>query len=259
MFNFLQIHEEIPSVSPDKLFEVAGWPISNSFLMSVLILVLFVLLGIYIKTIWKEMPNKAQSIIEIVYEWMVSLIIQITGDRKKAEAILPLIASLFLFIAVANSLSIVPGISSITYNGLPLFRTPTTDFNTTLGLALGMIVIINLISLRDYGFWGYVGKFVQVKDVVLGFRRGFKDGAMALVNFAIGLLDIISELAKIISLSLRLFGNVYAGEVLVVVLFGAVAYAVPGAWLMLSVLFGLVQAVVFGSLAAAYYAQARKP
>src|SRR3989344_8693257 len=117
MFKFLQIHEEIPSVSPDKLFDIFGWPISNSFLMSVLILVLFIALGIYIKKSWKEMPSKAQSVMEIVYDWMVPLVIQITGDRKKAETILPLIASLFLFIAVANSLGFVPGISSFTYNG----------------------------------------------------------------------------------------------------------------------------------------------
>jgi F-type H+-transporting ATPase subunit a len=82
-----------------------------------------------------------------------------------------------------------------------------------------MIILINIISLYDYGFFGYVNKFIQIKEVISSFRKSIKDGLFAIVNFFIGLLDIISELAKIISLSLRLFGNVYAGEVLVVVIF----------------------------------------
>ncbi len=257
--NPLSIQSEIPDVAPDILFDLYSWPISNSFLLSVLITICFLVFGILIKKILTERAGKVQTFIEIVYEWIVGLIVQITGDRERAETILPLVSSIFLFIAVSNVIGVVPGLSSFTYEGTPLFRTPTTDFNTTFGLALGMIVIINIISIKDYGLFGFIGKFVQLGEVWKGFRGGLGSGLMSLVNFGIGLLDIISELAKIVSLSLRLFGNVYAGEVLVVVIFGAIAYGAPGLWLAVSMFFGLVQAVVFSALVTAYYSQSRKP
>lgn len=72
-------------------------------------------------------------------------------------------------------------------------------------------------------------------------------------------MDIISEIAKVISLSFRLFGNIYAGQVMAVIIMGALAYALPAVWSSLGILFGLVQAIVFGSLVAAYYMIALKP
>lgn len=256
--NFLSLKENIPNVAPDVVFRLWGWPVSNSFLMSFLILVIFFAVGLFIRLTFKERPSKFQAFVEIIYEWLVGLVSQIAGSREKAKAVLPLIASLFFFIALSNTIGLIPGLSSLTYNGVSVFRTPTTDFNTTFSLALGMILIINAISLYDFGLFGYLGKFFQFGAVWQGFRNGLKDGLLALVNFGIGLLDIISELAKVVSLSLRLFGNIYAGEVLIVVLFGAIAYAVPGLWLLVSTFFGLVQAVVFSALVTAYYTQARK-
>jgi F-type H+-transporting ATPase subunit a len=257
--DFLSIKSEIPGVAPEKLFEIWGWPVSNSFLESVLILVIFVALGLYIKFTFKQKASKPQAFIEVFYEWLVGLISQITGDKERAKTVLPLVSSIFLFIALSNIIGIIPGLSSFTYDGASMFRTPTTDFNTTFGLALGMIVIINIMSLYDYGFFGFVGKYIQLGEVWKGFRGGLKSGLFSLVSFGIGLLDIISEFAKIVSLSLRLFGNVYTGEVLIVVIFGALAYVAPGLWSVVSVFFGLVQAVVFSALVTAYYSQARKP
>lgn len=180
------------------------------------------------------------------------------GGEKNAKFILPLSASIFFYIVVSNIISIIPGLTSITYNNISIFRSPTSDFNTTFGLALGMVIIINLISLKDYGFFDYFGKFLQFKSVILGFKKGLKEGLLSVVNFMIGILDVIAEMAKVISLSLRLFGNVYAGEVLIVILFGAVAFLVPTIWMSMSLLFGLVQAIVFSSLVTVYYAGARK-
>ena len=76
---------------------------------------------------------------------------------------------------------------------------------------------------------------------------------MAIIDFLIGLLDIISEFAKVISLSLRLFGNMYAGEILASILLGAFALMVPAPWLAMNLLVAVIQAIVFGSLCAAYY------
>ncbi len=257
--NFLQIKQEIPTVAPEIVFRLADWPISNSFLMSVFVLVLFVLLSFYTSLAVRKPYGYFLAMVETVYEVLISFLRKLSGSERVAKFILPLSASIFMFVALSNIISMVPGLSSITYDGVPIFRTPTSDFNTTFGLALGMIFVINLLSIKDFGLIEYIGKFIQIKNVINGFRSGIKDGVFALINFGIGLLDIISELAKIISLSLRLFGNIYAGEVLIVVLFGALAYIVPSLWMSMSLVFGLVQAIVFSSLITVYYVQSRKP
>lgn len=256
--NFLQIKQSIPDVSPDIIFYIGNWPISNSFLLSFLIFILFCVLALYTNKSLKNKSSKFISLMEIFYENLISFLSKLAGNEKNAKFILPLSASIFFYILVSNLIAILPGLTSITYNGISIFRSPTSDFNTTFGLALGMIIIINIISLKDYGFFSYFGKFFQFKEVFIGFKKGIKEGMLSLVNFGIGLLDIISEFAKIISLSLRLFGNVYAGEVLMVILFGAIAFIVPTIWMSMSLLFGLVQAIVFSSLVTVYYAGARR-
>lgn len=256
--NFFQIKHEIPNIAPDIVFSIYGWPISNSFLMSFFILILFVVLSFYTKFALKKGYGNFLASMEMGYELLISFLRKLSGSERLAKFILPLSASIFMFVTVSNVISVIPGLSSISYDGVSIFRTPTADFNTTFGLALGMIIVINILSMKDFGVLEYIGKFVQIKNVVVAFRSGIKDGLFALISFAIGLLDIISELAKIVSLSLRLFGNIYAGEVLIVVLFGALAYVAPTIWVSMSLLFGLVQAVVFSSLITVYYAQSRK-
>jgi F-type H+-transporting ATPase subunit a len=147
----------------------------------------------------------------------------------------------------------IPGVASVTYGGVSFFRSPTSDFNTTLGLALAMVVLIQGYAFKQLGFFGYVGRFIQIGGIIKGFKEGVGAGFMAIINFLIGLLDIVSEAAKVVSLSLRLFGNIYAGEVLAVIILGALAYVLPATWMALNILFALVQAVVFGALVAAYY------
>lgn len=257
--DFLQIKSEIPSVAPDIVFRVYGWPISNSFLLSFVVTLFFVALCLFANRALKKGYSGFIATMEMIYEGLVSFLMKLGGSERQARFIFPISASIFAFVAVSNIISVIPGLSSISYDGVSVFRTPTADFNTTFGIALGMIVIINVVSFADYGFFEYFSKFFQFKQVIQGFKHSIKDGLFAIINFGIGLLDIISELAKIISLSLRLFGNIYAGEVLIVVLFGALAFVAPTLWMSMSILFGLVQAVVFSSLITVYYAQSRKP
>jgi len=89
--------------------------------------------------------------------------------------------------------------------------------------------------------------------VYLGFRKSVSDGFVACINFFVGILDIIGEVAKIISLALRLFGNMYAGGVLMIILFGTLALIVPALWLAMNIFVGILQAIVFVSLVSAYY------
>lgn len=258
--NFFQIERSISGIQPDVIFRVFGFPFSNTTLFLLLLAVsLFFFSFVFIRK-FKWTPTKAQSLIEILYEGIFGLIHQITGSKKLTENIIPLIGTLIIGIGLSNLIGlIVPGLTSITYDGVSIFRTPTSDFNTTFALAVTCIVITHVISIIDWGFFGHIGKFFQFKEIYLGFRKSPKDGAMAIVGFLIALLDIIGEFAKIISLSLRLFGNMYAGEVLLVIIFGGLAYFLPSLWMTMSLLSGVVQAIVFSSLVTAYYALSAKP
>lgn len=254
--NFFQVKTPQPSVQPEVLFSIGSLPVSNAMVLGVLISATLLVLFFFLKRKYNLLPGKGQSLVEIAVESFLNLIMQITGDRKKAEQLLPLIGTILIFFGISNLITLIPGVASITYNGTALLRTPTNDFNMTFTVALGIIILAQIMSLKTFGFFGHLGKYFKFKEVFVGFRQGIGKGLVSLIDFAVGLLDIISELAKVLSLSLRLFGNMYAGEVLAAVLLGAFAAVIPTVWLAMNVLVGVLQAMVFGALAAAYYSQA---
>lgn len=251
--NFLQVSAEQPLVQPDILFSIGALSITNAMLMGVFVTVLLLLLSLFIRFRAKLLPSKFQTMIEMLFDAFLGLLEQITGDKTKAQKLLPLVGALFLFLGLGNLIGLIPGLTSFTYNGVPLFRTPTNDFNTTFSIALAIIILTQIMSIKTFGIFGHLGKYFKFKDVVVGFKKSIGDGVLAIVDFLIGLLDIVSEVAKVVSLSLRLFGNMFAGEVLAAILLGAFALAVPAPWLAMNILVGLLQAMVFGSLTAAYY------
>ena len=253
-----RINRETSEVMPDTIMMIENFKITNSTLTSILILFIFILICFFVIRKYKLRPNKSQSAVEILIESMFNLIKQITASEKYARVLFPLIATIFVYIGFSNLISLIPGLMSITINDISLFRSPTTDFNTTFGLAIGSVVLTNVVSIKDWGFFGHLGKFFKFKDIYLGFKKNIKSGFMAMIDFAIGLLDIVGELAKIISLSLRLFGNMYAGEILATLILGSFAYVIPILWTTMSLLSGVIQAIVFGSLTTAYYMLAVK-
>jgi F-type H+-transporting ATPase subunit a len=257
--DILQVQREIPGIEPQILFDVFGIPVATSSFMIFFIIILFLVLGIIIRTTFRVYPTKFQVLFEELYAAMRDLIDEVTNDVRRSDAIFPMIGTIFLYLLVANVITLIPGIGDITVNGNAIFATPTADFNTTLGLALGAVIIINLISIREWGIMSYIGNFIKVKPVVQGFRKSMGDGAMALVDMFVGVLDIVGEIAKVISLSIRLFANMYAGSILMIILMGAFAYVVPAIWYGMSLFVGALQAMVFATLVAAYYMLAVKP
>jgi len=249
----LRIHSEIPGIGPDTIFSIAGFPIANSTLMIVLVVVLTIILAFFLRKRTKLIPDSFQNFAEASYEVVYNLVHSVTGNPAVTNKIFPLVGSLFFFILVSNTEGLLPGINEITYAGIPFFRSATADFNTTFSLALGMIILIQFVNIKEVGIFSYIGKFFQFKQVWVGFRTSIKEGFMSLIMFAIGLLDIISEMAKVVSLSLRLFGNMYAGQVLATVILAGFAYGLPAIWMSLSVLSAVVQTLVFALLVTAYY------
>jgi len=257
--SLLHIQREIATIEPGIVFRVFGFPIANSTLLITVITLLIAAFCFFAVRKFTLYPGKFQVLVEEIYLGMCNLIVQITGNKKMADKIFPLIGSLLVFIFISNFIGLIPGITVFSFGGDSVFRTPTADVNTTLGLAVGCMLVIHGTMLKQKGVFGYLGTFFKVKEVVQGFRSGIKSGLLSLVDLFIGLLDIIGELAKIVSLSLRLFGNMYAGDVLATILLGLFAYVIPAAWLGMNLLSAVVQAVVFSALVTVFYSLAVSP
>jgi len=255
----LQLSREISPIGPETIAFIGGFKIANSTMFLIFIVLLLALFCFLVVKKFKIRAGSVQIVTEMIYEGIGSFIDQITGSRERTNKIYPIIATIFIFVGISNLIGLIPGLTSIKIGDVSLFRSPTADFNTTFVLAFGSVLVLQLVSIREWGLFEHINKFVKVKDVYRGFQGGMKSGLMAIIDFFIGLLDIIGEFAKIFSLSLRLFGNMYAGEVLMIIIMGGLAYIVPSLWLSMNILVGVIQALVFGSLVAAYYMLAIKP
>ncbi|OGZ66969.1 MAG: ATP synthase F0 subunit A [Candidatus Staskawiczbacteria bacterium RIFCSPHIGHO2_02_FULL_33_16] len=228
--------EEI-SLKAEKLLEINGFIITNS-LFSTLVVSLFLMVVALI--IYKKIniiPGKLQSVIEMGFLWLLDLMESMLGSMKKAEQYFPLVATIFIFIMASNLSGILPGVGSfiIDHEGkhIPLFRSPAADLNFTLAFAVISVITTNIIGMIAVGSFAHISKFINFKNPVV---------------FFIGILELVSELAKIISLSFRLFGNVFAGEVLLIIVFFLAPYFIPLPFLFLEIFVGLIQAFVFAML-----------
>ena len=252
ILHLLKAAEEIPSLESHKVFDFGILTVTSSTMMAFLAILVFAGLA-YLVNKYKLLPSRAQSVVEMIVEWLIDFVAQIVGDKKKAITILPYVGSVFFFILFSNLISLIPGLTSITFHGHPLFSASTADFNTTFALALAAVVVVHIVSVIENGVWHHLSHFIQIDKVVKGFKKSAGEGSLGIVNFFVGLIEIIGELAKVISLSLRLFGNMFAHEVLMVILLGAISIGVPAIWMGMGILVVVVQAIVFTALITVYY------
>jgi len=229
------------SFFPEKLFEIWGLPISNTILMSWLAMALLISFSFFVRGRLKMVPGKAQNLVEIALEEMETFATTITGDRQKTRRFFPLVATLFLFILVSNLMGILPGVGSIglieNVEGhtafVPLFRSTNSDLNMTLALAVISVMATQVFGILFVGFLGHFSRFISFKSPI---------------TFFVGILELVAEMAKVVSFSFRLFGNIFAGEVLLVVIFFLVPLIVPLPFLFMEIFVGFIQALVFSML-----------
>jgi F-type H+-transporting ATPase subunit a len=252
IINFLKIKQDIPSVFPHELFHIGPITYSTSTMMATLSLVFFAIIA-YNVSKFNLVPNKFQSLVEIIVTFIHDFISNIVGSKEKGYLLLPYIGSVFLFIIFANLLPLLPFIGGLEWHGSHLFTAATADFNTTFSLALASVVMLHLTGLRKNGTKHHLLHFIQIDKVIKGFQVSLAEGLLGIIHFFVGLIEIIGEFAKIISLSLRLFGNIFAHEVLMIILLGSMSVFVPAIWMGMGVLVGVVQSIVFMALLTVYY------
>ncbi|HBF67640.1 MAG TPA: ATP synthase F0 subunit A [Candidatus Magasanikbacteria bacterium] len=250
----------LPPIQAEVLFHIAGLPVTNSMINAWIAVLFFVVVGVAIKTTIKKRPGKFQNFVEWVFEFMLGFFDQVTGDRKKSERFLPFVGTLFLFILFSNWIGLMPGTGSIglwqMHQGelelIPLLRPANADLNMTLAMAVLAVVFSHVVGIITIGFFKHANKFIQLGTLWKSFRKGGINILTGIIDLGVGLLEIISEIAKMVSLSLRLFGNVFAGEVLLTVIGGIIAFVVPLPFMGLELLVGIIQATVFTMLALVY-------
>ena len=247
----------------EPIFNIGNFTVTNSLLNSWVAVLILVIFFIALSKKVKKIPRGVQNVFEIILEQALNLADSITGDRKKSEKFLPISLSLFLFILINNWLGLLPGVGTIGFVEyaehekvfIPLFRGATADLNTTLALALFAVVASHIMGTILVGSWKHFNKFVNLKALAEIPGKFRKDYTIVLINpikAFVGLVEIVGEIAKVASLSFRLFGNIFAGEVLLASMSAILAFGLPIPFMFLEVVVGLIQALIFAMLILAY-------
>mgnify|MGYP001576683371 FL=1 len=226
-------------------------------------MIAIVVIALVLRSKLREIPRGIQNFFEFVIEGALTLCDQVTNDRALSMRIFPVAISVFFFILINNWFGILPlGWMGLIENGehgmvfVPFFRGGTADINTTLALAVMAVIGANIFGVFSIGIWKTFNKYVNLKVIGQIGKKIRKDPTIILVapiTFFVGLIEIIGELAKVASLSFRLFGNVFAGEVLLVSMAALVAYVIPIPFLFLEILVGVIQALIFSILTVVYF------
>lgn len=224
------------SFSAEKIFQIGSFPVTNSFLTSIISSFSLVIFSIFLSKRILLMPKGVQNATEAVIEMFYSLNIQIAGNRT--GFIFPWFSTFFLFILVSNWLGLLPGFGTIGFfakdgeHFVPLLRPVNSDLNVTLALALVSLFVTHIFSVTTIGIKEYLGRFFSLNPI----------------NLFVGLLELVSEFTKIASLSFRLFGNIFAGEALLVTISKLFAFFIPLPFMVLEIMVGFVQALIFSML-----------
>ncbi len=258
-----EIKHEVP-LYPEPIFNVSNFTVTNSLLNSWLAVILLAVFFISLSKIIKQIPSRLQAVVEIITEGALKIADSVTGDRKKTLRIFPLVFGLFLFILLNNWLGLLPGVGSIGFIEetaghkifIPLLRGATADFNTTLALAVMSVFGANIFGVVMVGAWKYFNKFVNLRALAEIPQKIIKEPTIVMLNpikFFVGLIEIVGEVAKVASLSFRLFGNIFAGEVLLISIAIIFAFIAPIPFIFLEVIVGIIQALIFAMLTLVYF------
>ncbi|MFH1866543.1 MAG: F0F1 ATP synthase subunit A [Patescibacteria group bacterium] len=238
------------SLAAEPIFHLGSFAITNSILVALILSIFFIIITLVLHSRkLKEAPTGFQNLIEAVVEGALKFVESVTGDRQKAVKFFPLVATIFFFVLFSNWIGLLPGVGSIgineVHNGhqvlVPFLRSASADLNATLAIAIISVLGTQIFGIVAIGFFKQTGKF-------LNFHFLKKFNFQNITMFFVGLLELVSEVAKMISFSFRLFGNIFAGEVLLIVVAVLVPYLAPLPFIFLEIFVGLVQALVFSLL-----------
>lgn len=230
-----------PTLQAETIAHLGDLPITNTLLATWVAMAILILLALALRFRLAEVPRGLQNAAEWVIEGMLRLVREVLGERRLAERAFPLLATLFLFILTANWIGLIPGFGPFGlwefHEGkavlVPLLRPANTDLNSTLAWAIISVALTQAFGIAAAGLVGYGRRFLNFKNPL---------------TFFVGILEALSEAVKVISFSFRLFGNMFAGKVLLVIIGTLLPFLAPLPFYLLELFVGAIQALVFAML-----------
>jgi F-type H+-transporting ATPase subunit a len=224
------------SIVAEHMFSIGPLNVTNSMLLGVIGSAITYWTLIYtVRRIKARKYNRFSVAILWVYEYLLDTCVEVMGSRELALKLAPLAITMFFFIWINNWMELLPFVGTVTFNGLPLFRGLAADLNFTAALAVITMVTAQIWAIKYHGFFGNLGRY---------FVNPFKEP----IHSFEGILELVAEFSRLIALALRLFGNIFGGEVLLAVMGFITIYASPltlPPFMLLELFIGLVQAYVF--------------
>lgn len=222
-------------IAAEKIGQIGPLPITNSLLTTWIVMAIIFIFAYLAGKNLSKVPTGLQNFGELVIEGIYNTVEGLAGNRS--ARFFPFLATFFILIIVSNYFGLLPGIGTIGifehHDGkevlVPILRSANSDINLTLALALISVIVTHYFSITTLGIIEYLKRYFSLNPVLL----------------FVGFLEIIAEITKVLSLSFRLFGNIFAGEALLVTISGLFAFFVPLPFMMLELLVGFVQATVF--------------
>ncbi|MBI4975254.1 F0F1 ATP synthase subunit A [Candidatus Peregrinibacteria bacterium] len=233
-----------PTLASETIFSIGTFEVRNTLITDVFTLVLLVVVGLLVKRKnYQLVPHGIQNFVEVLVGGLFDFFNSIVGDEDKTKKFFPIVATIFFYVIISNWMGLLPGFGSIgifeEHEGamtlVPFFRSNYADVNMTFAIALISVTACQVFGFSMLGFKHYAGKF---------FINPLKNP----VGSFVGLLELMSEFSKMISFSFRLFGNVFAGEVLLLVITFLVPFIAPLPFYGLELFVGFIQALVFSFL-----------
>jgi F-type H+-transporting ATPase subunit a len=228
-------------LAPPVLGHVFGVPLTSTMLTAWLTMTLLIGASFLLSRRLRLVPGKIQIIAETVVGGVYDYMSDVLESRSLAKRYFPVIMTIFLFILSLNWIGLLPGITGFGLMGenhgkselIPFFYPAHTDLNMTIALAVIAFVFIEVAGVMAIGLWKYAGKFINFSSPL---------------NFLIGIIELFSELARLISFSFRLFGNIFAGKTLLLIAMFFVPFILPVPILAFEVFVGFIQAFIFAVL-----------
>ncbi len=224
------------SVGSQQLFTIAGFPITNSLLTgAVSVIVLLSVFAYVVYMLNHGRYNRFVGLVQWAFEGMLGQVYSVIPDKKLARMVAPLALTIFFYMMIAYWMSVLPGLDTVTYNRVPILRSIAADLNFTFAVSIIVLITVQFHALRTHGPIGNLRRY---------FRNPLKDP----IGSFEGLLEFIGEFSRYAALSVRMFGNCFAGEILLVIIGTLTSYfsvlALP-LFMGFELFIGFVQAYVF--------------
>jgi len=223
-------------LAAETLGHIGPLPITNTLLVSWIVVAFLIIVAVLVNRKVSIIPTGLQNFAEMIVEAGYTTVTDLAPPNK-AKLFFPWVMTFFLFILVANLLGLFPGFATITYtpageeHAVPLLRSINSDLNMTASLAILSVVVTHIFAIKFLGFKAYLQKWFSLQ--------------MFGVFLFVGILELVSEFTKVVSLSFRLFGNIFAGEVVLGTVSSIFAFIVPLPFYFLELIVAFVQAAVF--------------